>query len=159
MVCAPKSVEVLPMLEKLVKEFDVRMAIHNHGPEDKVFPSPYEVMAAVETLDPRVGLCVDVGHTARAGRDPAKAFRDFRDRLYDVHLKDVSDPQGKSAKVEVELGRGRLDVPAMAKALLEVKFAGHVGFEHEKDPVDPLPGLAEGVGYLRGVLAVAPVAG
>ena len=153
MVCAPKTVEILPMLEKLVKEFDVRMAIHNHGPEDKVFPSPYEIMAAVEKLDPRVGLCVDVGHTARAGRDPAKAFRDFRDRLYDVHMKDVSDLQGKSSKVEVELGRGQLDVPAMAKALLEVKFAGHVGFEHEKDPVDPLPGLSEGVGYFRGVLA------
>jgi inosose dehydratase len=153
MVCAPKSAEILPMLEKLVKEFDVKMAIHNHGPEDKLFPSPYEVMAAVEKLDPRVGLCIDVGHTARAGRDPAKAIRDFKDRLYDVHMKDVSDVKGKNTKVEVELGRGNLDVPAMVKALLEVKFDGHVGFEHEKDPTDPLPGLAESVGYIRGLLA------
>jgi inosose dehydratase len=154
MVCTFKSVDVLPMLERLVKEFDVRMAIHNHGPEDKTFPSPYEVMAAVEKLDPRVGLCIDVGHTARAGRDPAKAIRDFKDRLYDVHMKDVTDVKGKNTKVECELGRGNLDVPAMARALLEAKFDGHVGFEHERDPNDPLPGLAESVGYLKGILAV-----
>ncbi len=153
MVCAPKSPDLLPMLEKLVREFDVRMAIHNHGPEDKVFPSPYEIRQAVDKLDPRIGYCVDVGHTARAGRDPAQAIRDCKDRLYDIHLKDVADVTARSARVECELGRGQLDVKAMAQALLDVKFAGHVGFEHEKDPVDPLPGLSEGVGYLRGVLA------
>ncbi|MDB5297479.1 MAG: sugar phosphate isomerase/epimerase, partial [Phycisphaerales bacterium] len=154
MVCAPKSAAVLPMLEKLVKEFDVRMAIHNHGPEDKTFPSPYEVQAAVKDLDPRVGYCVDVGHTARAGHDPAKALRDMKDRLYDCHFKDVSDVKGKNTKVEVELGRGAIDVPAMVRALLDIKYAGLVGFEHEKDPVDPLPGLAESVGYMRGVVAM-----
>lgn len=153
MVCAPKSPDLLPMLEKLVKEFDVRLAIHNHGPEDKVFPSPYEIRTAVEKFDPRIGYCIDVGHTARAGHDPAKAFRDCADRLYDVHLKDVNDVKAKNTKAEIELGRGVLDVKAMAQALLDIKFAGHVGFEHEPNPTDPLPGLAESVGYFRGVLA------
>lgn len=98
MVCAPDPA-ALPMLEKLVKEFDIKLAIHNHGPEDKIFPSPYEVQKAVEKLDPRIGYCIDVGHTARAGHDPAKAMRDLKDRLYDVHFKDVADLKGKSRQV------------------------------------------------------------
>jgi inosose dehydratase len=152
MVCAPKSVDILPGLEKLVKEFDIRMAIHNHGPEDKVFPSPYEVQKAVEKFDQRIGYCIDLGHTFRAGRDPAQSIRDCKDRLYDVHMKDVTDLKGK--KVAVELGRGQMDIKAITQALLDVKFNGHVGFEHEKDMTDPLPGLAEGVGYLRGIIAM-----
>ncbi|QOV87790.1 sugar phosphate isomerase/epimerase family protein [Humisphaera borealis] len=152
MVCAPDPA-ALPMLEKLVKEFDIKLAIHNHGPEDKIFPSPYEVQKAVEKLDPRIGYCIDVGHTARAGHDPAKAMRDLKDRLYDVHFKDVADLKGKSAKSEIELGRGELNIKSMTQALIEIGFVGHVGFEHEKDPIDPLPGLAESVGYLKGVIA------
>lgn len=152
MVCAPDPA-ALPMLEKLVKEFDIKLAIHNHGPEDKTFPSPYEVQKAIANLDPRIGYCIDVGHTARAGVDPAKAMRDLKDRLYDIHLKDVADPKAKNARVEIELGRGKLDIRAMAQALVDIGFTGHVGFEHEKDPIDPLPGLAESVGYLAGVMA------
>lgn len=153
MVCAPKSPDLLPSLEKLVKEFDIRMAIHNHGPEDKVFPSPYEIQKAVEKFDPRIGFCIDLGHTFRAGHDPAKAIRDCKDRLYDIHMKDVSDGNAKNTKVEIELGRGQMDIRAIAQALLDVKFNGHVGFEHEKDPADPLPGLAESVGYFKGIVA------
>lgn len=152
MVCAPDP-KALPMLEKLVKEFDIRLAIHNHGPEDKVFPSPYDVQKAVADLDPRIGYCIDVGHTARAGVDPAKAIRELKERLYDVHIKDVADVTAKNTRSECELGRGQLDIKSMAAALIEIGFTGHVGFEHEKDPVDPLPGLAEGVGYLKGVIA------
>jgi inosose dehydratase len=152
MVCSPAP-EALPLLDKLVKEFDIRLAIHNHGPEDKVFPSPLQVLEAVDKLDRRIGLCIDVGHTARAKVDPAEAIRKGRERLYDVHFKDIANPGGKNASVEVEVGRGVLDVRGMLAALLEVKFGGHVGFEHEKDPVDPLPGLAESVGYTKGVLS------
>lgn len=152
MVCAPDPA-ALPMLEKLVKEFDIKLAIHNHGPEDKVFPSPYEVQKVIANLDPRIGYCIDVGHTARAGVDPAKAIRDLKDRLYDVHFKDVADITAKNTRSEIELGRGQLDIKSMTQALLDVGFKGHVGFEHEKDPVDPLPGLAESVGYLRGIIA------
>lgn len=152
MVCAPDPA-ALPMLEKLVKEFDIRLAIHNHGPEDKVFPTPYEVQKAVKDLDPRIGFCVDVGHTARAGVDPAKTIVELKDRVYDIHFKDVSDVAGKSARVECEVGRGKLDIAAMVRALLQIQFAGHIGFEYEKDATDPLPGLAESVGYVRGILA------
>jgi len=152
-VCSPHP-DSLAMLAGLVKEFDIRLAIHNHGPEDKRFPSPYDVWNAVERYDRRIGLCLDVGHTARAGVDPAEAIRKCRERLFDFHLKDIDStrPDGKN----VELGRGVLDIPAILRALLEVRYAHIVSFEYEKDEHDPLPGLSESVGYAKGVLAGWP---
>ena len=149
-VCSPHP-DSFPLLDKMVKEFDIKLAIHNHGPTDKHFPSPYDAMKAAEKYDERIGLCVDVGHTARAGVDVAESIRKCKGRLYDVHLKDVSNPQQRGP--EVELGRGDLDVRGMLQALLEINYAYHVGLEHEKDPKDPLPGLAESVGYAKGVVA------
>jgi sugar phosphate isomerase/epimerase len=149
MVCSPDP-EAFPLLDRMVKSFDIKLAIHNHGPGDKRFPSPYDALKAAEKFDPRIGLCIDVGHTARAGVDPAEAIRKCRERLYDLHLKDV-DPS--LPQPEVELGRGRLDVRAILQALLDVRYAHHVGFEHEKDAKDPLPGLAESVGYAKGMLS------
>lgn len=150
MVCAPDE-NVLPLLDKLVKEYPVKIAIHNHGPEDKKFPSPYTVWKAVENLDPRVGLCIDVGHTTRAGVDAAESIRKCKDRLYDVHMKDIASKTGGNTAREV--GRGVLDIRSMLQALLDIKFTGHVGFEYEKDDKDPTPGVAESVGYIRGVLS------
>jgi sugar phosphate isomerase/epimerase len=152
-VCAPDP-DTLPMLDKMVKEFDVKLAIHNHGPEAPHFKSPTEVWEAIQSVDPRIGLCIDVGHTFRAGEDPAEAMRKYKTRLYDCHFKDVADPHGKGAQVEVEVGRGVMNIPAMLAALLEIKYAGHLGFEHEKTPQDPLPGVAESVGYTKGLLRV-----
>ena len=151
-VCAPDP-DALPLLDKLVKEFDIRIAIHNHGPEAKHFKSPLEVWAAVQNLDPRVGLCIDVGHTARAGTDPVAAIRTCSARLYDLHFKDINNPHGRNAGAsEVEVGRGILDVPGMLRALLDIGYSHHVGFEHEKDFNTPIPGVAESVGYTKGVL-------
>ena len=150
MVCSPDPGS-FELLDRMVKEFDIKLAIHNHGPGDKRFPSPYDAMKAAENFDERIGLCIDVGHTAKAGVDPAEAIRKCRGRLYDVHLKDVAEVARQGP--EVELGRGELDVRSMLQALLEIKFAHHVGFEHEKDARDPLPGLAESVGYARGLMS------
>jgi len=150
MVCAPAK-EALPICEKMVKEFDIKMAIHNHGPEDKNFPSPYDIMAAVEKMDERMGCCIDVGHAARAGTDPAEAILKIGKRVYDIHIKDLARIDRRS--IPIECGRGVLDLKGILAALLEIKFQGHVGFEHEKDATDVLPGLAESVGYVRGVLA------
>ena len=152
-VCNPE-VAALPLCDKLVKEFDIKLAIHNHGPEAKDFKSPFDAWRAVQSFDPRIGLCIDVGHTARAGTDPATAIRTCRARLYDCHFKDINSPHGRSAgSSEVEVGRGILDIRGMLAALLEVGFQGHLGFEHEKDPNDPIPGVAESVGYTKGVLS------
>jgi inosose dehydratase len=149
-VCNPHP-ESFPILDKLVKEFDIKLAIHNHGPESDRFQSPLDAMKSVEQFDERIGVCVDVGHTARAGVDPAEAIRKCAARLYDVHLKDVANLARRDA--EVEIGRGLLDTRAILKALRDIQFAHHIGIEHEKDARDPLPGLAESVGHVRGVLA------
>lgn len=150
-VCAP-SIEAIPFLDGMVKEFDIKLAIHNHGPEDKgFFPSPHDVMRAVEKFDKRIGLCIDVGHTARAGVDPAESILQFHERLYDVHIKDISALGNKNTPIEG--GRGILDTKSILAALLKIKYQGLVGFEYEKDGKDPIPGLAESVGYIKGVLA------
>ena len=151
-VCSPAP-DALDLLDKLVKEFDLRLAIHNHGPEDKKFPSPVDVWQAVQGHDERVGLCIDVGHTARAGTDPVVAIRKFKSRLYDVHFKDVTRVDRRGTSDETEVGRGVLDVRGMLKALLDINYDHHVGFEHERNPEDPLPGLAESVGYTKAGLA------
>jgi sugar phosphate isomerase/epimerase len=150
-VCAP-SLDAIPFLDQLVKEFDIRLAIHNHGPEDKgFFPSPFDVMRAVEKFDKRIGLCIDVGHTARAGVDPADSILKCQERLYDLHLKDISALGNKNTPIEG--GRGILDSKSMIAALLKIQYQGLVGFEYEKDAKDPVPGLAESVGYIKGLLA------
>jgi inosose dehydratase len=150
-VCAP-SLEAIPILDKMVKEFDIKLAIHNHGPEDKgFFPSPFDVMRAVEKFDKRIGLCIDVGHTARAGVDPADSILKCQERLYDLHMKDISALGNKNTPIEG--GRGILDTTSILAALLKIKYQGLVGFEYEKDGKDPVPGLAESVGYVKGVLA------
>ena len=151
MVCAP-SHDAIPILDKMVKEFNIKLAIHNHGPEDKgFFPSPFDVMRAVEKFDKRIGLCIDVGHTARAGVDPAESILKCQERLYDVHMKDISAMGEKNTPIEG--GRGILDSKSILSALLKIKYQGLVGFEYEKDGKDPIPGLAESVGYIKGVLA------
>jgi len=150
-VCSP-SHDVIPLLDKMVKEFDIKLAIHNHGPEDKgFFPSPFDVMRAVQDFDKRIGLCIDVGHTARAGVDPAESILQCRDRLYDVHLKDISAMGDKNTPIEA--GRGILDSKSILAALLKIQYQGLVGFEYEKDGKDPIPGLAESVGYSKGLMA------
>ncbi|GAC1450550.1 MAG: hypothetical protein NVSMB9_35060 [Isosphaeraceae bacterium] len=146
-VCSPTR-KSLPTLDRLVKEFNLKLAIHNHGPEDKVWPSPRDVWKAVQPYDQRIGLCIDVGHTARCDVDPASAFRECASRLHDVHLKDL-DQKGHA----VEVGRGVLDLPGMLRTLREIGYSHHVGLEHEKDMDDPLPGVAESIGYIRGVLS------
>lgn len=149
-VCSPHP-DSMPILDAMVREFDIKLAIHNHGPEDKRFPSPHDVWKAVEKYDRRIGFCIDVGHTARAKVDPAEAIRKYGDRLYDLHFKDIGStaPDGKT----VECGRGVLDLKSILQATLDVRYPHLFSFEYEKDENDPVPGLAESIGYTRGLLA------
>ncbi len=146
------SHELLPLVDKKVKEYDIIVAIHNHGPGDKVYPSPKSVYDKVKNLDKRIGLCMDIGHTQRIGVDPSDAAKKYKDRLFDVHIKDVtmSTPEGKTC----EVGRGVIDIPKFLKTLKKIKYSGVVSLEYEKDADDPLAGAAESIGYTRGVLAV-----
>ncbi len=149
-VCSPTKAS-LSTLDRFVKEFDIKIAIHNHGPEDKIWPSPTVVWEAVQPFDERLGLCIDVGHTARTGTDPVEAIRKCAPRLHDLHIKDIAVASGSSKPVE--LGRGVLDLRGILQALLDIKFTGHVGLEFEKNLNDPIPGTAESIGYLKGVLS------
>ncbi|HZS51509.1 MAG TPA: sugar phosphate isomerase/epimerase [Bryobacterales bacterium] len=145
----------LPAVEKAVKEMDIQVAIHNHGPRDKVWPSPLGVFDAVRGLDSRIGCCVDVGHTFLLGVDPVDALRKCAPRLYGVHLKDLAAPQGPQ-DVEphnVPVGTGVLDVVAMLRVLREIHFTQLAALEYEAEAEHPVRGMAESFGYLRGVLA------
>ncbi|MEI6108381.1 MAG: sugar phosphate isomerase/epimerase, partial [Opitutae bacterium] len=149
--CSPEPA-ALPLLDRLVREYDLRAAIHNHGPEDKSWPGATSVLRALEPLDPRIGLCLDVGHSFRAGEDPAAIIQRHHGRIYDLHIKDSIAEVGQE-DVPVEMGRGKLDLPGILTALVSVGYAQSVWLEYEKDPNDPVTGLAESVGFVRGVLA------
>jgi len=148
-VCTPDP-QSMAILDRMVKEFNIKLAFHNHGPEDKRFPSPYDVWKAVEKYDERIGLCIDVGHTARAKVDPAEAIVKCKARLYDLHIKDIASTESNAGTIEG--GRGVLDLKGILQALLKIKYEHLVSFEYEKDADDPLPGLAETIGYTKGLL-------
>jgi sugar phosphate isomerase/epimerase len=152
MIVAGPEPALLPLVERSAKETDIVVAIHNHGPTDRNFPSPESVYKAVAGMDKRMGLCIDIGHTQRIGLDPAEQFAKCFDRVHDMHIKDetASEPAGTT----LEMGRGVIDIPKLLREANRRKYAGTMHFEFEKDQKDPLPGLAESVGYVRGVLAV-----
>lgn len=151
LVVAAPSTDSLDLVEKIAKEFKIRVAIHNHGPEDKFFPSPYDAYKAIKGRDPLMGLCIDIGHSWRAGADPVKAVLDLKDRVYDMHVKDLADLKARDSQVIV--GKGLIDFPALFRALIAIKFSGNVALEYEIDVKDPLPGMLQSVAYMRGVLA------
>ena len=142
--------DLLQLVEKKVKETDIKLAIHNHGPGDEVYPTPEVVYDKIKSLDPRIGLCIDIGHVKRLGLDPVENIKKYADRLYDLHLKDVNLAAAEGTSVE--FGRGVIDLPSVLQALKEINYSGVMAMEFEKDADDVLPGLAECVGYTRGVL-------
>jgi sugar phosphate isomerase/epimerase len=150
-IVAAPSIKSLDAVEQLAKEFQIRIAIHNHGPEDKFFPSPYDVHKHIKDRDKHLGLCVDIGHTWRAGTDPAKAVLELRDRVYDLHVKDLRNLKDKDSQVIV--GKGVIDFPGLFRALIKIGYTGHVGLEYEINADEPLPGMQQSFAYMRGVLA------
>jgi len=151
MIVGVPNPELLGLVEKKVAEYDIGVAIHNHGPGDQLYPTPESVYEKIKMLDKRIGLCIDIGHTQRSGIDPSQAAEKYADRLMDVHIKDVSAATGEGTTVE--MGRGVIDIVKFIKTLVAINFSGVTAFEYEKDETDPLPGTAESVGYVRGVLA------
>jgi sugar phosphate isomerase/epimerase len=143
--------ETLPRIEKFVKEYDIRIAIHNHGPEDKFWPSPLDVLKAVKEMDPRIGCCIDVGHTVRAGTDVVQAIREAGPRLFNLHMKDLTNFGSKESQVAV--GDGILPVRKIFEALSATTYQGFVDLEYEIHPDDPMPGVIASFAYMRGVLA------
>jgi sugar phosphate isomerase/epimerase len=150
-VAGDPTPETLPRIEKFVKEYDIRIAIHNHGPEDKVWPSPLDVLKAVKQFDPRIGCCIDVGHTVRAGTDVVQAIREVGPRLFNMHIKDLTNFQSKESQVAV--GEGMMPVHEIFETLIATGYKGFVDLEYEIHGDDPMPGVTASIAYMRGVLA------
>jgi sugar phosphate isomerase/epimerase len=150
MVAAPTH-KTLPMLEKFVKEYDIKIAVHNHGPEDKYFPSSRDALAMMKNMDPRMGVCCDIGHESRAGKDILETLELAGPRLLDMHVKDLKNPLGKDSQCDV--GDGILPIVAIFKYLKKVKYSGGVMLEYEINGDNPVMGMAKSFSYMRGVLA------
>jgi inosose dehydratase len=151
MIIGVPTYELLPYTSKKAQEYDMPVAIHNHGPDNPLFPTPQSAYERIASLDRRLGLCMDVGHTQRSGVDPAESAEKYFDRLFDIHIKDTSaaTAQGKT----VEIGRGVIDIPKLIRTLKRLGYKGTLALEYEKDDKDPMPGSAESIGYLKGVIA------
>ena len=151
----------LEYINTLVKEFDIRYAVHNHGPQvAKMYPDVKFGYDMIKDLDKRIGFCMDVGWEFGCGRDPAETIRTYGERIYDIHLKNfaVDIPGGQILSKEVPhsfttvpMPRGKIDYGPVFKALADVGYDGVCSFEYERDFDDNLGGLAESVGYARGV--------
>ncbi|RBL90990.1 sugar phosphate isomerase/epimerase family protein [Chitinophaga flava] len=150
MIVGVPTPELLDYTEEKVKATNIRIAIHNHGPEDALYPGPENAWKHIRNRDARMGLCIDIGHATRAGEDPAKAVLAYKDRVFDLHLKDVTQAS-KDGKA-TEIGRGVIRFDQLASALEKIKYKGICSIEYEKDMADPLPGIAESVGYFKGVV-------
>jgi sugar phosphate isomerase/epimerase len=150
-VAGDPTPESLKWIERFVKEYDIKIAIHNHGPEDKFFPSPFDVLKAIKDMDPRIGFCIDIGHAARANANLVEAVHATGARLYDVHVKDLTDMKAKESQVAV--GQGVLPFKDLFQALIDIKYKGFIDLEYEIKGDNPMPGVIESLAYMRGVLA------
>jgi inosose dehydratase len=151
MIVGVPSVELLQYVEKRVKEYDFRLAIHNHGPDNPLFPNATDIWNHVRDMDPRMGICLDIGHALRDGHDPVVDILRYKSRIYDLHIKDVDKASGEGKTVE--MGRGLIDIPGVVAALRKIKYAGKCSLEFEKDMKDPIAGIAESIGFFKGVMA------
>ena len=150
MIVGVPDYDLLDYCELKVKQTNIRLAIHNHGPKDPLYPGPGDAYNRIKNRDQRMGLCIDIGHAIRAGVLPQKAVIDYQDRLMDLHIKDVTLAANEG--VAIEMGRGVINFPALVRALKKINYRGICSIEYEKDMQDPLPGIAESLGYFRAML-------
>ena len=149
-IIASPNPNLLPLVEERVKETGIYIAIHNHTGGEARYRTPTSIMETIDSLDSRIGMCLDIGNAARVGVDVAKSIRDYKDRIHDLHLKDETEAsmQGRNTI----FGRGALDMPSYFAALLEIGYDRIASVEYEIEANDPLPGIMESVGYVRGVM-------
>jgi inosose dehydratase len=151
MIIGAPDYALLPYVEKKVKTYDFKLAIHNHGPDNPLYPNATDIWNHIKDLDARIGICIDIGHTTRDGQDPTVDILKYKSRIYDIHVKDVD----KAAKegTTVEMGRGIINIPNVVETLRKIKYSGSCSLEFEKDMKDPIAGIAESIGYFKGVMA------
>jgi Sugar phosphate isomerases/epimerases len=143
------NVELLPLVDKKVKEYGFNYAIHLHGPDIVLYPDATDVWNHTKDLDPRIGMCLDIGHDLRNGCDPVADLEKYISRVFDIHIKDVTD--SSKAGRNIEIGRGKIDFPEFIRMLRKVNYTGVCSLEHEKNMNDPFLGIAESIGYFKAV--------
>jgi len=153
-VCS-ESTELVADWETAVKEFDIKVAFHEHGgsmekPEYKVW-HPLYILGVVESRDPRIGACADLGHWCTSGLKPIDCLRILKGHIISVHLKDKSE-MGPSGVV-VSAGKGVVDVSACIAELKKQDFKGHFSIEHENDWNDSVPQIRESVSFAKAAWA------
>ncbi len=139
------------LLEKMVKKYNINIAIHNH-PLPSKYARPETVLEHVKGLDPRIGACADTGHWMRTGVDPVKALRMLEGRIIDVHLKDLN-VFGKKNAYDVPFGDGKANIRAILAELTRQNYFGFLAVEHEKkeDIDNPVPPIRKGLDYIKNV--------
>jgi sugar phosphate isomerase/epimerase len=151
MIVGAPDYALLPYVEEKIKTYNIRLAIHNHGPDNPLYPNATDIWNHVKDLDSRIGICIDLGHTIRDGHDPAADILKYKSRIFDIHIKDV-DKASKEGTT-IEMGRGIINIPKVVETLRKIRYSGSCSLEFEKDMKDPLAGIAESIGYLKGVMA------
>jgi sugar phosphate isomerase/epimerase len=141
--------DLLPYVNEKVQEYDFYYAIHLHGPDIKEYPDATDAWNHTKDLDRRMGMCLDIGHDLRNGCDPVVDLKQYQSRVFDMHIKDVTD--STKAGRGIEIGRGKIDFPALIKMMREVNYTGMCSLEYEKDMKDPFLGIAESIGYFKAV--------
>lgn len=147
-----EAVDQLDVLEKLAREFDILVAIHNHprrpnNPNYKVWDPQY-VMSLVKDRDPRIGACADPGHWATSGIVPIEGIRALKGRIISVHLKDRTAIGTRTD--DVPFGAGVSDVKGMLDELKAQGFAGNISIEYEANWDNNVPDVAQCIGFFRG---------
>jgi len=143
--------EVLGYVNEKVQEYNIKLAIHNHGPGDDLYPSAESAYVKIKTLDKRMGLCIDIGHTKRINRDPEKDLIDYFDRVFDIHIKDVTAPSPEGDTCII--GRGVINMVSFLRTVKKLNYQGTLALEYEAEENDPLPGMMESFGFVKGVWA------
>jgi inosose dehydratase len=151
MIVGAPDYALLPYVEKKIKTYDFKLAIHNHGPDNPLYPNATDIWNHIKDLDPRMGICIDIGHTTRDGQDPSVDIIKYKSRIFDMHIKDVTKATKEGSTIE--MGRGIIDIPKVVETLRKIKYKGSCSLEFEKDMTDPVAGIAESIGYFKGVMA------
>lgn len=141
--------ELLDYTIQKVKETGIKMAIHTHGPDGAPFPNIQTVVDKVKDPTLGVGCCMDLGHSVRMGEDIVKDIKRYKEWIYDIHIKDETEASKNGNTCE--MGRGVMDFKPIIKVLRKIDYRGVISLEFEKDGHDPHAGIAESIGYLRGV--------
>ncbi|MCD8193210.1 MAG: sugar phosphate isomerase/epimerase [Tannerellaceae bacterium] len=147
--------KLLPYVNKKVQEYDFTYAIHLHGPDIELYPDATDAWEHTKDLDPRMGICLDIGHDLRNGCDPVADLEKYHSRIFDMHIKDVT--AASKAGVGIEIGRGKIDFPALVRAMRKVNYTGMCSLEYEKDMKDPFLGIAESIGYFKAVSSIKEI--